>query len=294
MDINYDYYRVFYYVAKYGSFSRAAEMLGSNQPNVTKLMNKLEDQLDCKLMLRSNKGVRLTSEGETLFAHVDIACRQLRQAEQALSGSRALSSGTVRIGATETALHGILLPVLADFHRQYPGIRLMISNHSTPQAVTALKKGTVDLAVVTTPTEAPPDMRQTRLLEFREILVSAVPAPGPLSLAEVVRQPIVGLGRHSMTFDFYTRLFRAHHLIWQPDIDAATEDQVLPLVKANLGMGFLPEFMAEEAVAKGEVFPIPLTEAVPVRQIVLLEESGGHRAPAVRRFREFLLQSPAF
>lgn len=290
MGISYDYYRVFYYVAKYGSFSRAAELLGSNQPNVTKLMNKLEAQLDCKLMLRSNKGIRLTQEGEKLFSHVDIALHQLQQAEQELSGGQLLSTGTVRIGSTETALHGILLPVLADFHRQHPGVRLMISNHSTPQAVTALKRGAVDFAVVTTPTDVPLDIRQTPLMEFQEILISAVPAVRALSLAEVIQKTIVGLGRHTKTFDFYTDLFRLHHLSWHPDIDAATADQILPLVKADLGMGFLPEFMASDAIAKGEVFQIPLTVSIPARQIVLLEENGQNHAPAVQRLREFLLK----
>lgn len=290
MNISYDYYRVFYYVAKYGSLSAAAQMLGSNQPNVTKLMNKLEAQLECKLMMRTNKGIRLTPDGERLFAHVDTAWRQFQLAEQELTGAQALSSGTVRIGATETALHGILLPVLADFHRQCPGIRLMISNHSTPQAVAALKRGAVDFAVVTTPTEAPLDLRQTPLQEFREVMISAVPAVKALSLAEVIQKPIVGLGRHTKTFDFYTDLFRTHHLSWHPDIDAATEDQILPLVRADLGMGFLPEFMASEAIAKGEVFLVPLTESLPARQIVLLEENGQHHSPAVQRLRESLLK----
>lgn len=290
MDINYDYYRVFYYVAKYGSFSRAAELLGSNQPNVTKLMNKLETQLDCKLMLRSNKGIRLTPEGEKMFSHVEIALHQLQQAEQELSVGQTLSGGTVRIGSTETALHGILLPVLADFHRQYPGVRLMISNHSTPQAVTALKRGAVDFAVVTTPTDVPLDIRQTPLLEFREVLISAVQEHHAMSLFEVARYPIVGLGRHTKTYDFYTELFWKYHLEWQPDIDAATEDQVLPLVKAGLGIGFLPEFMAADAISKGEVFKIDIREGEPARQIVLLESNGQHQTPAVQRLRDILMK----
>lgn len=45
MEITYDYYRIFYYVAKYKSFSKAANVLGSNQPNITKFMNNLESQL---------------------------------------------------------------------------------------------------------------------------------------------------------------------------------------------------------------------------------------------------------
>ena len=60
--ITYDYYRIFYYVAQYKSFTKAAAALGNNQPNITRCMNNLEAELDCKLFLRSNKGVLLTPE----------------------------------------------------------------------------------------------------------------------------------------------------------------------------------------------------------------------------------------
>ena len=60
MEITYDYYRIFYYAAKYKSFSKAAEILMSNQPNITHFMNNLENQLGCRLFIRSRHGVTLT------------------------------------------------------------------------------------------------------------------------------------------------------------------------------------------------------------------------------------------
>ena len=73
MEINYDYYRIFYYVAKYKSFTQAANILMNNQPNITRSMNNLENQLGCRLFIRSNRGVTLTREGEKLYKHVTIA-----------------------------------------------------------------------------------------------------------------------------------------------------------------------------------------------------------------------------
>lgn len=87
-----DYYRIFYYVARYKSFSNAAEMLGSNQPNITRCMNILENELDCKLLIRSHKGIQLTTEGEHLFRHVAIAIEQLTYGEKKLSKTRALKA----------------------------------------------------------------------------------------------------------------------------------------------------------------------------------------------------------
>ena len=52
MYVDWDYYKIFYYVAKYQNFTKAARVLDSNQPNITHTMNKLEDQLHCVLFIR--------------------------------------------------------------------------------------------------------------------------------------------------------------------------------------------------------------------------------------------------
>lgn len=57
MAVPYDYYRIFYYVAQHKSFTRAAEVLGNNQPNITRCMNNLEQDLGCKLFIRTNRGI---------------------------------------------------------------------------------------------------------------------------------------------------------------------------------------------------------------------------------------------
>ena len=48
MNVNYEYYRLFYYVCKYHSITRAANVLRMSQPNVTRALNRLEEQLGCK------------------------------------------------------------------------------------------------------------------------------------------------------------------------------------------------------------------------------------------------------
>lgn len=147
MDVNFEYYKIFYYVAKYNNFTRAARVLGNSQPNVTRAMNCLEQQLHCTLLVRTNRGVFLTTEGEKLYTHVAAAMEQLFTAEEELAECVGLSHGSIAIGASETALNLFLLDKLKEFHNTYPGIRLKIYNHSTPQAVEAVRRGTVDFAV---------------------------------------------------------------------------------------------------------------------------------------------------
>lgn len=88
MSVSYDYYRIFYYVAKYGSFTRAASILMNSQPNITRTIANLEKELDCRLFLRTNRGVTLTPEGKKLFAHVEIAHEQLQNGELELASEK--------------------------------------------------------------------------------------------------------------------------------------------------------------------------------------------------------------
>ncbi len=52
MSASFDYYRTFYYVAKYKNFTRAATMLLSSQPSVTRSIQNLESELGCRLFIR--------------------------------------------------------------------------------------------------------------------------------------------------------------------------------------------------------------------------------------------------
>ena len=92
-------------------------------------MNNLENQLGCKLFVRSNRGVTLTAEGEKLYQHVSVAYQHLHAAEAELAMERSMESGSITISASEIALHLLLLPILGRFHKQYPGVRLRLLNH---------------------------------------------------------------------------------------------------------------------------------------------------------------------
>lgn len=294
MSVNYDYYRTFYFVAKSRSFTRAAKIMLNSQPNVTRSMNNLEQELGCRLFVRSNRGVTLTPEGKKLFSHVAAAFEQLQAAEAELANDKSLQSGAVSIGANETALHGILLAKLRKFHQAFPGFRIRIANYSTPQAVLALKNGLLELAVVTTPTGVKKPLREIPLKPFREILVGGPDfsflADKTLQLKDLQCYPLVCLAADTKTFEFYDRLFLEHGLTLHPDMEAATTDQVLPMVRSGLGLGFLPENLAEEALARKEVFQIHLAESIPERNICLVRDTLRPLSIAAKELEKLLRQ----
>ena len=295
MYVDWEYYKIFYYVAKYQNFTKAARVLGNNQPNITHSMNRLESQLNCVLFIRSNRGVTLTPEGEMLYSRIASAAVQIQDAEEELSASATLEHGTISISATETALNIYLSKKLRDFHTEYPGIRLRISNHSTPQAVQAVKNGEVDFAIVSTPAEIESGLKMVELKPFYEVLVGGrtftALASQSLTLKELRSYPLISLSDESVTRSLYRQFFLDHGAVLKPDTEAATTDQMLTLVKSELGLAFVPEPMARDGLERGELVQLHLQEIIPTRSICLVYDRHRPLNTAARKFQQMLTKA---
>lgn len=290
MYISYDYYRVFYYVARYGNITKAAKLMLNSQPNLTRAIKNLESELGCALFSRSNQGMRLTPEGEKLYEHIKIAFEHIEMGESEINESRNMRSGTVYVAASEVALRCLLLPVLKKFRLRYPGIHIRVSNHSTPQAISALKDGTADIAVVTAPT-----VRSASLIEkiIRPINETAVCSRyfadltnRQVSLSELMDYPLISLGADTKSFEFYSEFFSSHGLALRPDIEAFTADQIIPMVEADLGIGFIPE----EFLRNTDICKINLKEPIPKRNIVLIKRKDQPLSVAARELEQLITE----
>ena len=290
-----DRYEIFLKVCETGSFSKAAEALNYTQSGISQMMAGLEEELGVKLFARINRGVTLTPEGEMLYSRIASAAVQIQDAEEELSASATLEHGAICISATETALNIYLSEKLRAFHTEYPGIRLRISNHSTPQAVQAVKNGEVDFAVISTPAEIESGLKMVELKPFYEVLVGGKTftalASQNLTLKELGNYPLISLSDESMTRSFYRQFFLEHDALLKPDTEAATTDQMLTLVKSELGLAFVPEPMAREPLQRGEIVQLHLQEIIPSRSICLVYDHHRPLNTAARKFQQLLTAS---
>lgn len=298
MNINYEYYRIFYYAAKYRNLTLAADTLHSSQPNISRAIKLLEHDLGCRLFIRSNRGIALTPEGVQLYSHVKIAVEQLQTAEEELKMLTGLHRGMVSVGASETALHLLLLPALKKFRETHPEIGIRIQNHLTAQAIESVKQGTVDFAVVASPADIPASLKAVSLSNFQDILIGGNAfrnlSETPLSLRDICQYPLVCLGESTMSHRFYDSFYRANGLSLRPEFEAATTDQILPMVKNNLGLGFFPGELAKEALNTGEVCKITLLERIPLREIFLVENKERPLTVAAGALKNLLITSMEF
>ena len=110
-------------------------------------------------------------------------------------------------------------------------------------------------------------------------------------LQDVESCPFVCPGTGTSTFSFYQKLFFKHDLTFHVDMEAATMDQVLPMVQHNLGIGFHPAPMASPAIAAGHVMQIHLAEPVSKRSASLVEDTAHLQSIAMKTLKKMLLDS---
>ena len=118
MDINYELYKVFYYVATSLSFSEASKQLYISQSAVSQSIKTLEKKLEQPLFIRSTKKVQLTPAGKILLKHIEPAMNLIRRGESQLLDSGSLGLGQLHIGASDTICRKILEPYLKQFHKK--------------------------------------------------------------------------------------------------------------------------------------------------------------------------------
>ena len=295
MGVNFDYYKVFYYVAKYQNISAAAKALYLSQPTVSYSIRNLEKELGCALFIRTKKGVMLTPEGTMLYKHVAKACEHIFQAEEEVRAATNLEKGIVRIGASVLTLQHYLLTYLEQFRREYPTIRLKISNFTTPSAIRALEGNFIDFAIVImNSTKAADHLTITELSKLHDIAVAGKKYEflqgKEISLAKLEEYPLICMEQGTSTRKYLDQIFRESGTMLIPDIELATTDLIMPMVERNLGIGFVPENFAKESLERKKVFQICLKEKLGSRSICLVCDPENPVSVAGQKFIQYLNQ----
>ena len=139
---------VFLTVAEEGNFTHAAELLHMSQPSVSRTIMELEEELHCKLFLRTNKNVSLTERGGRFRETARNIVMLYRKAVDEGAGEDALT-GDIYIGAGEVGAVEQLSAIIGAFHRRFPGVRFHMESGNAGEVMEKLDKGVLDVGLIT-------------------------------------------------------------------------------------------------------------------------------------------------
>lgn len=286
-------YRYFLAAAEHGSISGAARALFVSQPAVSSALKQLEDALHVTLFFRNprggSRGVTLTPEGELLRQYVSKAFSFLQTGEEKLREIAGLEGGLLRIGASDMTLRFFLLERIGRFAAAHPKVRLSVTNAPTPNTLAALRAGEIDLCVISAPFEAGEELLVWPVREIRDIFIAAPRYPlreKRLSPAALKDYPVVMLEKNTSTRRFCDEHLRRLSVTLDPAVELATSDLVLEFAKQGIGVGCVVEDFALDAIRRGEVYEVKLTEPFPARQLCVAVLRGMPLSASARAFLE--------
>lgn len=289
---NLEYFKVFYYTARLGSVTKAANELAISQPAVSQSLKQLEKTLGIPLFQRAARGVRLTAEGQMLFTYVEKGYEQIEMGVEKLRQMQNLERGEVHIGASDMTLQFYLLPYLERFHEQYPDIKVIVTNAPTPETLQLLRSGKIDFGVVSTPFVQAEDILATEVREIEDVFVAGRRFISyknkMLDLKDLERLPMIFLENNTSTRSYMDEYLAQNGITLQPEFELATSGMIVQFALRNLGVGCVVRDFAAEYLESGLLFELRFNKMIPKRSFCVVQSKRGALSAAARKLLDIM------
>jgi DNA-binding transcriptional LysR family regulator len=280
--------KVFLAVAKEKSFSRAAEKLLRTQPAISLAVQRLENDLQEKLIDRSAKELLLTDAGRIVIDYAKRFENLEGELENALAELRDNSAGRLAVGANEsTTLY--LIEHIEQYRRLYPKVKVQVRRSLSSRIPSDLIDGTLELGVIS---YDPEDDRVVSVVIYTDHLafvVSPMHRFGDretVSISELGMETFIAHNVMSPYRAVVIREFQRQKVPLNMDVEMPTVETIRKLVQRNEGVAFLPRMCVEQEVKQGLLREVRVEELHVDRKIRLVYPARRQLSHAARAFLE--------
>ncbi|SDS89983.1 DNA-binding transcriptional regulator, LysR family [Mucilaginibacter mallensis] len=208
--------QVFYTVAKRLNFTKAADELFISQPAVTKHIKELESEFKVSLFERSgNKKISLTPAGETLLQYTGKLFTTYRELEYDMNMLVDQHNGVLHIGASTTVAQYIIPPILAQFHKKFKDIKVLLITGNTEDMEQALLDRNIEIGIIEGISRNP-QIKYEEYLQDELVLVSAANnnliKKVTIKPDELKNYPLLLREPGSGTLDVIAHALKPHHI----------------------------------------------------------------------------------
>jgi len=282
--------KVFLTVATEKSFSRAAEKLLRTQPAVSLAIQKLESDLQEKLMDRSGKDLILTDAGRIVLEYARRFENLEGELENALAELRDNSAGRLIVGANEsTTLY--LLDHIEHYRRLYPKVKVQVRRSLSSRIPSQLIDGDLELGLIS---YDPEDDRLLSHVIFTDHLAFVVSprhrfaSRHEVSIVELGMETFIAHNVLSPYRAVVLREFQRHKVNLNMDVEMPTVETIRKLVQRDEGVAFLPKLCVQQEVKQGSLCEVKVTEMNVDRKIRLVYPAKRALSHAARAFLELV------
>lgn len=274
-------YLVFQTVIDQGTFNKAAAVLNVTPSAISHSVNQLETELGFPVFVRSRNGVKLTPDGEKILPLIQEIINGQSRLEQVAQQIQGLDTGLIRIGAFSSACINWLPPLIRNFAKNYPQVKISVRQAGFSEITQAVKSGQLDLGLTMLP-ENEKGISCEKILEDEIYCIAPkdfqVKNGHSISEEDLVNYNFI---LQQSDYDLDTKAALDHYSIKSTAIRFSIDDQsIVAMVEAGLGLGILPALALQKI--QGEVRILPFSTPF-YRKIALVTSNQQRLAPSSRQ-----------
>jgi DNA-binding transcriptional LysR family regulator len=277
----------FYLVIKMKSFTRAAEELNVTQPAVTIQVKSLEKSLNLKLLQHVKKRMQLTEAGELLYQYAEKIFDLVSDANEKMRDFNKLMRGTLQIGTTKNYARYIMPPLLSEFQRRFPRIKVILDEGNSEDLAKSVLEQKNELALIS---QLNLD-RKIKSVFFSTVEFVLVASPEhrfsqrkSVSLRELNGEPVILREKGSGSRTAILRKFQEYGIWPSVIIEASSLDFIVGYVKQNKAVSFMFEPDIKEELGKRTLIVIPVEEGNIIFFTDIIYHSEKSLSPPSRAF----------
>ena len=257
-------------VAGARSFSRAAERLNLTQPTVSARIAQMEAQLGVGLFERLGRRVRLTDAGRALLPHAQRTLQAARDAAEAVHALRAGGGGSLVIGTAPTVGTYVLPGLLQRYAAAQPNVEISIRTGRSQEVSQMVLDDEVQIGFERELGHA--EIESVPLYEDDIVLLASrnhrLAAEGLATPSEIANEAVIFFDTGSSYHAISQAVFHSSGVAPRHSIDVDSLEMAKRLVLRGLGLAFLPKVAVEEELNRGELAPVDIESAMPIRRSI--------------------------
>lgn len=257
---------LFSHLANSLHFGKTSEAMHVSPSTLSRVVQRLEEEVGASLFDRDNRSVRLTSEGQIFLAYAEQSLQQLATLQQQLQTPEVQARGSISLFCSVTAVYGVLSPVLEILRQQYPEIELQLHTGDQAEAVERVADGHIDVAIAIRPEQL------SKRLNFDVLTYSPLQfiAPGIHCAVREQMQNVSATNLAKQSKDWWQQLpfilqergvVRERSVAWlkgygvKPTVSAQVSgnEAIVSMVSLGLGVAVVPRLVVEDSIHARQV-----------------------------------------
>ena len=274
MNVNFELYKIFYYVGEYKSITKTSQYLNVSQPAITKHIKNLEKILCVKLIKKVPKGIELTEEGNLLYDQLKNHVEELLKIEQEYKKIENNNQYTIRMIAGNSMLKIFLRDKIIQYNKKYPNITIRVDSGRHLEALKKLYDGEADIVFIN---------KKSDLKKYNEFIIKDCyitndilvvnreikdKFPSTIKIKDINKYPIIYIPAAETTVrTMFNEILSKNNEHFKPKYEVSQENITVEYVKNNLGIGLVTKECVEQELSNNEFVEINHDIEFPKRTI---------------------------